>query len=96
MPLPDWTFEDCNLDPVIWAMEQSIKEPTGTVEQCDETACYRMPFYSEPRFVFGELWDSTTYPQSRTITPPAGSVIFLDVQAMDEAGNVSSGEGSCD
>lgn len=95
MPLSDWTWDDCNAEPVTWIMEQLLKEPIGTVEQCDETACYPMPVYSEPTFVFGELWDSDNYPQSRVLSPPAGSVIFLDVQAMDEAGNVSSGEGAC-
>lgn len=87
--LPDWTWDDCNLEPVVWVMEQYAKEEVGTVEQCDETACYRMPVYSEPRFVFGELWGAPPYPQANVLTPRAGSAIFLDVQAMDEAGNVS-------
>lgn len=96
MPLPDWAFDNCATEPVTFVIEQLLKEPTGTVEQCDEAGrCYAMPVYSEPTFVFGELWDSTVYPQAHVLTPAAGSAIFLGVQAMDEAGNVSRGEGAC-
>lgn len=92
-----WLWTAC--EPVDhFLVRQYLIDTPAYVERCyvgddGETQCFDEAIYGAPLLASEEAVVGEAY--SDTLVPPAGAVILVDVQAVDEAGNVSSGEGEC-
>lgn len=79
---------------------QMQTEPAGFITVCnrDETGeevCHDDVIYYPVDVVDEDVVDATWWPDDLVVVPPRGGVTFLDIGAIDPAGNVSSGE-TCD
>src|SRR6185436_11617303 len=99
----DAVTQDCHGQPevaVVYVVTQMLKEPAGYRSDCSmdpetgETLCVRNIVYLPTVLVSQDIVEATEYPQESVYVPAAGGVTFLDIAAMDAAGNISLPE-SC-
>ena len=103
--LPLWSWDpgtlDCHGQPeppgIRYPVTQLQTEPAGFVRRCavdeetGEEVCHDDIVYQPVDVLAEDLVDQAWYPDELVFAPPLGGVTFIDVEAMDEAGNVSVG-----
>lgn len=101
---PVWTWDavttDCHGAPesaIVYLVTQLQTAPAGYRRDCapDEAGvevCIDNALYTPVVIVAQDLVEAPEFPDAAVVAPPRGGVTFLDVEAIDEAGNVSGGE----
>lgn len=89
---------DCQGQPeasVSYVVSQALKEPGGYRTDCavdpdtGEDVCVSNIVYLPMVLVSEEVVEGTEYPQESVYMPGPGGVTFIDVEALDLAGNLS-------
>lgn len=101
--LPPWTWDpvmaNCKGGPEsapVYVVTQVLEEPAGyrrdcAIDEAGEEVCMDNIIYWPPVLVRVDVTSETALPDEFVAVPPLGGVTFLDVEAIDEAGNVSGG-----
>lgn len=89
-----WTWAPCDSEPVTFVMREYLIAPPSWYTRCyfdPEEICVSEALYQAPGLVVQQE-TAFTWLADSGIDPPAGGCVLIDVQARDEAGNVSMGE----